>query len=223
MIECSLGHQYNRKVRIAATIELCGPEIEPVQLENMIMDSLTFNLSNIDVVVFVTGGGRFNLGHKNSFKRFLDWLDVKAKPGNFVFLHTNNSLTSDEQKLKNLHFVLDQLGIKSLHDNRLLRAFAFSTPSRHSDFEIDHSLVDCLLEEILDKSLDARIEVSKLSKNNLPKTNTKHSPHFMRSHDYNPERETRKRPLKRDNEDEEMADLTQYVNDMSLSKRNKKF
>ena len=103
-----------RKIKIAATIDLCGPYIEREQLENIIADSLKANLSHVDAVVVVTGGGgRFESGHYSSISRFLKWFNFKENQENFIFIQSTKSILTEEQKDANLQFVLGQLGVRN--------------------------------------------------------------------------------------------------------------
>ena len=110
------GKYLNRRITVAAMMDLCGPSIEESQLDYSIRDSLESNLSGetmisqIDTVVIVTGG-RLERGHKTSITRFLNWFDYRNNLSKFVFIHNEKSDKAEEIKRKDLKYVMNEVGV----------------------------------------------------------------------------------------------------------------
>lgn len=102
-------HLKDRKVNIVDTVGLCDSALPPAALVTLIKDKLKGNMTYIDRVVIVCSG-RIELGHQESIKQFMQWMNFERHAANFTFIYNKADALHEELREQNLFQMCSMLG-----------------------------------------------------------------------------------------------------------------
>lgn len=108
-VQYTQGMYNERKVNIVDTIGMCDTVLKPIEVYNVVKDSVKANMIFIDKVIIVCYG-RIQNDHKESIGKFMEWMNYNGHKKNFVFVYNKEEGVPTADRSKHLAEMCEDLG-----------------------------------------------------------------------------------------------------------------